>query len=106
MYEQRLNVLGIRTIKTQDKTISNNHKLVIKVKDRNGLKAHLENKGVQTQVHYEIPMSDMPMFNSEEHQVPNAKRFCQKTLSLPIYPFLAESEVDQVCKAIGEFYGI
>ena len=106
MYETRLDVLGIRTIKTQDKTISNNHKLVIKVKDRDGLKAHLENKGVQTQVHYKIPMSDMTMFNSEVHHVPNAKRFCQKVLSLPIHPFLTEGEVDRVCKAIGEFDGI
>jgi dTDP-4-amino-4,6-dideoxygalactose transaminase len=70
------------------------------------LKAHLEKKGVQTQVHYKIPMSDMTMFNSEAYQVPNAKRFCTKVLSLPIYPFLTEGEVDQVCKAIGEFDGI
>jgi len=106
MYEQRLDVLGIRTIKTQDNTISNNHKLVIKVKERDSLKTHLENKGVQSQIHYKIPMSDMQMFDSDGQQVPNARRFCQRVLSLPIHPFLTENEVDQVCKAIGEFDGI
>jgi UDP-2-acetamido-2-deoxy-ribo-hexuluronate aminotransferase len=103
MYEQRLDLLGIRTIKTQDKTISNNHKLVIKVKDRDALKSHLDGNKIQTQVHYKIPMSDMQMFDSDGQHVSNARRFCQKVLSLPIHPFLTEGEVDQVCRAIGEF---
>ena len=105
MYETRLDRLGIRTIKTREKTISNNHKLVIKVDDREALKRHLDSKGIQTQVHYHMPMNDMPMFKNEDY-TPNARRFCQRVLSLPIHPFLTENEVSEVCRSIGEFYGL
>lgn len=105
MYETRLDRLGIRTIKTREKTISNNHKLVIKVDDRDALKRHLDSKGVQTQVHYHMPMNDMPTFKNEDY-TPNARRFCQRVLSLPIHPFLTENEVSEVCRSIGDFYGL
>lgn len=105
MYETRLDRLDIRTIRTRDKTISNNHKLVIKVDDRNALKSHLYGKGIQTQVHYHVPMNDMPMFKNNDF-TPNARRFCQRVLSLPIHPFLTEKEVKTVCESIGDFYGL
>jgi UDP-2-acetamido-2-deoxy-ribo-hexuluronate aminotransferase len=104
-YETRLDRLGIRTIKTRDKTISNNHKLVIKVDDRDALKHHLDSKGIQTQVHYHVPMNDMSIFKNEDY-TPNARRFCQRVLSLPIHPFLTENEVSEVCGSIGDFYGL
>jgi dTDP-4-amino-4,6-dideoxygalactose transaminase len=105
MYETRLERLNIRTIKTREKTVSNNHKLVIKVDDRDALKSHLDGKGIQTQVHYHMPMNDMPMFKNEDY-TPNARRFCQRVLSLPIHPFLTEKEVIAVCESIGDFYGV
>lgn len=105
MYETRLDRLNIRTISTREKTISNNHKLVIKVDDRDALKSYLDGKGIQTQVHYHVPMNDMPMFKNEDY-TPNARRFCQRVLSLPIHPFLTEKEVTAVCESIGDFYGL
>jgi len=105
MYETRLDRLNIRTIRTREKTISNNHKLVIKVDDRDALKRHLDGKGIQTQVHYHMPMNDMLMFKNEDY-TPNARRFCQRVLSLPIHPFLTEKEVITVCENIGDFYGL
>jgi dTDP-4-amino-4,6-dideoxygalactose transaminase len=47
----------------------------------------------------------MKMFYTEE-QMPNAEKFCQDVLSLPIHPFMKDYEVAQVCKCIGDFYGI
>ena len=105
LYEKRLDKLGIRTIKTQPRTISNNHKLVIKVEDRDGLSSYLQQRNIQTQIHYPMPMSAMPMFKNDDH-TPNAKRFCERVLSLPIHPFLTEHEIDEVCKGIGDFYGV
>lgn len=105
LYEKRLDKLGIRTIKTQPRTISNNHKLVIKVEDRDGLSSYLQQRNIQTQIHYPMPMSAMPMFKNDDH-TPNAKRFCERVLSLPIHPFLTEHEIDEVCRGIGEFHGV
>ena len=104
-YDEGLHELGIKSIKTQDKTLSNNHKLVIKVRDRDGLRAHLGKKGVETQVHYFTPLSEMDMFKNEDH-TPNAKRFCQQVLSLPIHPFLTKDDVKFVLDSRGEVQGI
>ena len=104
-YEEKLLDLGISSIKTATGTKSNNHKLVVRVDDRDGLKSFLEKKGIQTQVHYQLPMSNMKMFNTGQ-EMPNAEKFCMNLLSLPIYPFFKKTEVVYVCKCIGEYYGI
>ena len=104
-YDKKLSKLGISTLTTQHKTVSNNHKLVIKAQDRDGLKMYLDGKGIQTQIHYVSPLSKMKMFYTND-QMPNADRFCEDVLSLPIHPFMKEDEVAYVCKCIGEFYGV
>ena len=104
-YEEKLLDLGINSIKTGAGTTSNNHKLVIKTQDRDGLKNFLQQKGIQTQIHYQRPMSKMKMFDTGQ-EMPNAERFCQDVLSLPIHPFLKKSEVVLICNFIKEYYGI
>lgn len=104
-YEEKLLDLGISAIQTGTGTISNNHKLVVKVDDRDGLRKYLDKKGIQTQVHYPQPMSKMKMFDTGQ-EMPNSEKFCTNVLSLPIHPFLKKQEVLYVCKCIGEYYGI
>ena len=103
-YDHRLKDLGINSITTDSNTTSNNHKLVIKVNDRDNLKKFLESKKIETQIHYTLPMSKMIMFHNEQ-EMPNADKFCMDVLSLPIHPFLKKTEVEFVCKNIGDFYG-
>jgi dTDP-4-amino-4,6-dideoxygalactose transaminase len=45
------------------------------------------------------------MFDTGQ-EMPNAERFCQDVLSLPIHPFLKKSEVLTICALIKEYYGI
>ena len=105
LYDEKLFKLGISSIQPQSDTISNNHKFVIKVQDRDNLKAYLETKNIQSQIHYALPLSKMKMFYTDQ-QMPNAEKFCGDVLSLPIHPFLEDYEVAYVCKCIGEFYGV
>ena len=104
-YTKRLDDIGISSVESNSGTISNNHKLVIRAQDRDGLRVFLDSRGVQTQVHYPQPMSKMKMFDTGQ-EMPNAERFCQDVLSLPIHPFLKKSEVLTVCNLIKEYYGI
>ena len=48
LYDTKLSDMNISSIKTQEGTISNNHKLVIKVQDRDNLKALLESLRLKT----------------------------------------------------------
>ena len=104
-YTKRLDDIGISSVESNSGTISNNHKLVIRAQDRDGLRVFHDSRGVQTQVHYRQPMSKMKMFDTGQ-EMPNAERFCQDVLSLPIHPFLKKSEVLTVCDLIKEYYGI
>ena len=47
----------------------------------------------------------MKMFWSNAH-LPTAERFAGDVLSLPIHPFLKETEVEYICKCIGDYYGV
>ena len=105
LYDEKLFKLGISSVQTQSDTISNNHKFVIKVQDRDNLKLYLETKNIQSQIHYALPLSKMKMFYTDQ-QMPNAEKFSQDVLSLPIHPFLEDYEVARVCKCIGDFYGV
>jgi dTDP-4-amino-4,6-dideoxygalactose transaminase len=104
-YTKKLDDIGISSIESSSDTISNNHKLVIRAQDRDGLKAFLDTKKIQTQIHYPQPMSRMKMFDTGQ-EMPNAEKFCQDVISLPIHPFLKKNEVLQVCNSIREYYGV
>ncbi len=104
LYDTKLSDMGIVSIQTSNGTVSNNHKLVICVDDRDNLKKFLQDKEIETQIHYTQPMSKMKMFKTDL-EMPNADKFCEKALSLPIHPFMKEKEIEFVCRCIGEFYG-
>jgi UDP-2-acetamido-2-deoxy-ribo-hexuluronate aminotransferase len=36
---------------------------------------------------------------------PMAENICGRAISLPIYPFLQDAEIDYICDKIEDFYG-
>jgi len=69
---------------------------------RDGLRAHLRRRGVETRPTFH-PAHTMPVFHSTE-RFPVAEGIGRRGLSLPSYPALSEDLVDHVCASIGEFY--
>jgi UDP-2-acetamido-2-deoxy-ribo-hexuluronate aminotransferase len=82
-------------------TISSYHKLVLLADKRSDLQKHLESHGIETKIHYKRTL-DSTNFG----RYPNAERLCSHAISLPIYPFLKDIEVEYICKTIKAFYGI
>jgi len=83
------------------------HLYVIQTEDRDRLAAFLEEKGVQTGIHYPIPCHLQPAVRNALGPQPNlekTERVVNKILSLPIYPELEKEKVDFVCTTIGEFF--
>lgn len=83
------------------------HKFVMRVDSRNALKHHLSTSGVETKIHYDTPLSDlhvahMASMASDDFSV--STKFTRKTLSLPIYPELTDSEVEHIAQSVKEFY--
>jgi UDP-4-amino-4,6-dideoxy-N-acetyl-beta-L-altrosamine transaminase len=63
----------------------------------------LRNRGIQTQVHY-IPVHTQPYFQkkfaTKWGDCPNAEKYYQKCLSIPLFPAMTESDVERVISEI------
>lgn len=71
---------------------------------RAALQAHLSRAGVETLIHYPVPIPRQPALAAEHPApCPIADRVCDQVLSLPLYPSLSESDVSAVAAAVQAF---
>jgi len=78
------------------------HLFVVKVGGgRDALQAHLAATGVETLIHYPVPITRQPALAGERPaDCPIAEQVCGRILSLPLYPALSEHDVDAVAGAV------
>jgi dTDP-3-amino-3,4,6-trideoxy-alpha-D-glucose transaminase len=84
-----------------------NHLYVIRAPRRKQLREALLREGVQTGVHYPVPLHLHPAFSSREvpkGSFPNAEGAAGEVLSLPLRPHLGESSALRVAELIWRFY--
>lgn len=83
------------------------NQFVIRCVDRDGLRHHLQQRGVPTAVYYPEPLHLQPAFSSLGYRagsMPQSEAACLDSLALPMYPELSEEDQERVVRAIGEFY--
>lgn len=76
-------------------------------RDRASVMDELRKRGVGTQVHY-IPIPTQPYYQRRGWQAedfPGAMAYYERTLSLPLYPAMADTDVDRVVEALAEVLG-
>ena len=81
------------------------HVYAIRLAERDMLREHLAAAGIQTGLHYPVPVHLQPAFADLCHvegDFPVAEAACRQMLSLPIYPELTRSQVEFVCRSIRE----
>jgi dTDP-4-amino-4,6-dideoxygalactose transaminase len=88
-------------IKSDEKNKSSYHKLVMLVDNRDQLKEHLAEQGIETRIHYSEILDPI---NKGFYTI--AESITHKAISLPIYPFLQDNEIDYICEKIENFYGL
>lgn len=84
-----------------------NHLYVIRVKRREKLREFLISQGIQTGVHYPVPLHLHPAFAAfgpKRGAFPNAERAARDAVSLPLHPYLHVSDIMRVADAIHRFY--
>ena len=109
-YERALAALDeIETISENEGQFNSYHLFVIKTKDqetRFKLFNYLKNNGIVCQVHY-LPVYFHPYYQKlgyEKSICPQAEKFYERIISIPIYPSLKEEEQDFIIKKIKEFF--
>lgn len=81
------------------------HQYVIRVGDRDRVRAHLERRGVGTEVYYPVPFHRQACFASlvpDPDAFPHADAAARDVLALPIYPGLTLEQQQHVVACIGE----
>ena len=72
--------------------------------NRGALQAHLKAHGIETLIHYPVPISRQPALASERPaSCPIAERVCAEVLSLPLHPGLPLDAIDEVAAAVRAF---
>ena len=77
------------------------HLFPILSRDRAAVQAHLTARGVETLIHYPVPIPRQPALAPERPaQCPIADRVCREVLSLPLHPGMASTAVEEVAAAL------
>lgn len=83
------------------------HIYAIRTQQRDALQKYLKEKGIATAIHYPEALPLMEAYKElgyTEADVPNAAKFRNETLSLPMYPELSEDMIEYTAKAIYDFF--
>ena len=83
------------------------NQFVVRVNDRDRLRAHLESCGVGTEVYYPVPFHLQECFSALGYRAgdfPRAEAAASESLALPIYGELTPAQQQYVVESIGDFY--
>lgn len=97
----------IRVPSIKEGTVPVYHQYAIRVKERNKLQMSLKKKGIQTLIHYPVPVHLQKAYRFLGYQkgdLPASEMCAEEVLSLPIHPGLEEGDVACVASAIREFF--
>ncbi len=79
------------------------HVYTLRSQDRDGLQAALDSEGIQTGIHYPVPVHLQPAYSDLGYgpgAFPRAEAAAKQVLSLPLYPELPAEAVAQVAEAV------
>ena len=101
---------GVKEIvlpKTRANSTHSFHLFVIQAENRDELKLFLEEKQIQTAIHYPKPLPTLEAYKKYNYNLdefPVATRLSSNILSLPMYPELQKEQIEYISESIKEFY--
>jgi perosamine synthetase len=90
---------------TKEYAFTSQHKYVIRVpvEDRDDVMAHLKSRGVGCHVHFVPTHLHKAYAPYRTELLPATETFWKQIISLPMFPTLTESEIEQVIEAVRSF---
>jgi dTDP-4-amino-4,6-dideoxygalactose transaminase len=79
------------------------HQYVVRVRERDRVRAKLADRGIATAVFYPIPLHLQKCFADlgyREGEFPESEKAAKEVLALPIFPQLTDGEVDRVAEEV------
>jgi len=90
-----------------DETAHIYHLFVIRTPKREALQKFLHDKGIQSGIHYPIPIHLQPAYAelaSSGSRLPVTTTIADEIVSLPMFPELTDEQITRVCAAVAEFH--
>lgn len=75
---------------------------VLKRERREKLREYLLEKGIQTNVHYPIPLHHQPAYRVATH-LPVVEKMVEQIVSIPLFPFMEEQEIAYVIDCLNKW---
>ncbi len=81
------------------------HQYTVRHPNREALAQHLKARGIGSSVHYPLPAHLQPAYAhlAPAGSLPQAEKAAQQVLSLPMHPFLEESQIEAVIEGVRSF---
>jgi dTDP-4-amino-4,6-dideoxygalactose transaminase len=101
-------VEGVRTPTIDPANESIYNQYTLRVARREDLQAHLKEKEIGSAVYYPLSLHLQPCFEYLGYKrgaYPESEKATKEVISLPVYPELQQSQLDEVIEAVRGFYG-
>ncbi len=101
-------VEGVRTPTIDPANESIYNQYTLRVARREELQAHLTAKGIGSAIYYPLSLHLQPCFEylgCKRGAYPESEKATKEVISLPVYPELQQSQLDEVIEAVRGFYG-
>jgi dTDP-4-amino-4,6-dideoxygalactose transaminase len=102
-YDELLADSGIETPKQMPWARHVYHVYTVRSEDRTGLQEAIQAEGIQTGIHYPIPVHMQPAYADLGYRAgafPHSEKAAAQVLSLPLYPELSPQSVAEVARAV------
>ena len=106
-YMDNLNKKFVYMPKENPNEFNTYHTFVVQVANRTKLKNYLEKKGIETSIHYPIPIHLQPAAKKLKYKLGDFKvteTQSKKILTLPVNQFLKKNDLKKICREINNFY--
>ena len=106
-YDAALRGLPVTLLAGRAEAVSAAHLYPIRTSRRDALGSHLARRGIETGVHYPVPLHLHPAYaflGRGPGDFPVSEEACRTVLSLPLHPSLGDAEAAAVVRAVREFF--
>ena len=82
------------------------HTFIVQADKRDDLQRHLAERGIETAVHYPVPIHLQPAAKElgyKRGDFPVTESQAERVLSLPIHQFLSEQDIEYVARTVNGF---
>lgn len=107
LYRAGLKGLPVFIPPCRPKEFNTFHVFVVQVDQRDALAAHMKERGIETGVHYPVPIHLQPAaaeLGYKAGSMPMCEGQAERILSLPINQYVSEEDIGWITGAIREFY--